>query len=194
MFLVSLKSTMHMQPFLFKMASATSVSNRQFLTVDEVLQGVFANADSAEEKIESETETEPSSPEEVDESDLTLPKANQNYAPKRGPRIRGSLSRANLNQIKAAEKEVEREALENKWKRKDSKPHISNFTSISTINAELPDDPPLDLYLDEGFYKYFTLQTNLYAAQHLQSNSNLPLHSRFQKLKDVSNNLLTFAS
>lgn len=75
MFLVSLKSTMHIQPFLFKMASATSVSNRQFLTVDEVLQGVFANADSAEEKIESETETEPSSPEEVDESDLTLPKA-----------------------------------------------------------------------------------------------------------------------
>ena len=42
-----------MQPFLFKMASATSALNRKFLTANEVLQGVFADADSAEEKIES---------------------------------------------------------------------------------------------------------------------------------------------
>lgn len=39
-----------MQPFLFKMASATSALNRKFLTANEVLQGVFADADSDEEK------------------------------------------------------------------------------------------------------------------------------------------------
>ena len=63
-----------MQPFLFKMASATSALNRKFLTANEVLQGVFADADSAEEKIESKSETEQSSHEEVHKSDLTPPK------------------------------------------------------------------------------------------------------------------------
>lgn len=69
---------------------------------------------------------------------------------------------------KVTEKEAEKETLENKWKREHSRPHISNFTGISTINAELPDDPNplgfLDLYLDEESYKYLTLQINLYAA------------------------------
>ena len=58
------------------------------------------------------------------------------------------------------------------------------------INAELPDDPTpldfLDQYLDEEFYEYLTTQANLYAAQYLQANPNLPPHSRFQKWKDVS--------
>ena len=48
-----------MQPFLFKMATASSTSNRKFLTVEEVLQGLFADADSSDEAIESGSETEP---------------------------------------------------------------------------------------------------------------------------------------
>ena len=91
---------------------------------------------------------------------------------------------------KKTSKEAERIALEDTWKRKDSRPHIPEFTSKSSINAELPDDPTpldfLDLFLDEEFYGYLTTQTNPHAAQYLQANPNLPPHSRFQKWKDVS--------
>ena len=87
-------------------------------------------------------------------------------------------------------KQAERVALEDSWIRKDSRPHIPEFTSKSLINAELPDDPTpldfLDLFLDEEFYEYLTTQANLYAAQYLQANPNLPPHSCFQKWKDVS--------
>ena len=90
-----------------------------------------------------------------------------------------------MAQKKTSSKEVKRVVLEDTWKRKDSRPHIPEFTSKSSINAELPDDPTpldfLDLFLDEEFYEYLTTQTNLYAAQYLQTNPNLPLRSRFQK-------------
>ena len=90
---------------------------------------------------------------------------------------------------KTASKEAERVALEDTWKRKDSRPHIPEFTSKSLINAELSDDPTpldfLDLFLDEGFYKYLATQTNLYTSQYLQANPNLLPHSRFQKWKDI---------
>ena len=109
---------------------------------------------------------------------------------KRGPRTRGGLSRTSLAQKKTSSKEAERIALEDTWKRKDSRPHIPEFTSKSSINAELPDDPTpldfLDLFLDEEFYKYLTTQTNLYTAQYLQANPDLLPHSPFQKWKDVS--------
>ena len=70
MFWSLLKNTVHMQPFLFKMATVSSTSNRKFLTVEEVLRGLFADAYSSDETIESGSETEPSSSEEEDESDL----------------------------------------------------------------------------------------------------------------------------
>ena len=70
-----------------------------------------------------------------------------------------------MAQKKTSSKEAERVALEDLWKRKDSRPYIPELTSKSSINAELPDDPtPLDfndLFFDEEFYEYLTTQTNL---------------------------------
>ena len=95
-----------------------------------------------------------------------------------------------MAQKKTSSKEDEKVVLQDTRNGKDSRPHIPEFTSKSSINAELPDDPTpldfLDLFLDEAFYEYLTTQTNLYAAQYLQANPNLPPHSRFQKWKDVS--------
>ena len=167
------------------MASVTNTSNPKSLTIEEVIEGVFADADSADEAITPESETL----EEDDESGAPPTKNHQNKARKRG-RNRGGLSRTSLAQKETSSKEAERVALEYTYKRKGSRPHIPEFTSKSSINAELPDDlAPLDflgLFLDEEFYEYLTTQTNLYAAQYLQTNPNLPPHSRFQKWKDVS--------
>ena len=178
-----------MQTFFFKIASVTNTLNLKSFVAEEVIEGVFADADSADESITSESETETSTSEEDDESGAPPTKTHQNNSHKRGPRTRGGLSRTSLVQ-KNTFKEAERVALEDTWKRKDSRPHIPEFTSKSSINAELPDDPTpldfLDLFLDEEFYEYLTTQTNLYAAQYLQANPNLPPHSRFQKWKDVS--------
>ena len=116
-------------------------------------------------------------------------KTHQDNVRKRGPRTSVG-SRTSLAQKKTPSKEAERVASEDTWKRKDSRPYIPELTSKSSINTELPDDPTpldfLDLFLDEEFYEYLTTQTNLYAAQYLQANPNLPPHSRFQKWKDVS--------
>ena len=167
-----------------------STSNRKLLTVEEVLEGIFADADSADEAIaESETETT-SSEEEEDEIEVPPPKSHQNNGRQRGPRTRGGLSRTALTQKKAASKEAERVALEDTCKRQESRPNIPEFTSKSSINAELPDEPvPLDfleIFLDMEFYEYLTTQTNLCAAQYLQANPDLSPHSRFRKWKDVS--------
>ena len=179
-----------MQTFFFKMASVTNTSNLKSLTVEEVIEGVFADADSVDEAITSESETETSTSEEDDESGAPPMKTHLNNVRKRGPRTRGGLSRTSLAQKKTSSKEDEKVVLQDTRKRKDSRPHIPEFTSKSSINAELPDDPTpldfLDLFLDETFYEYLTTQTNLYAAQYLQANPNLPPHSRFQKWKDVS--------
>ena len=104
MFSSLLKNTVHMQSFLFKMATASSTSNRKFLTVEEVLQGLFADAHSSDETIESGSETEPSSSEEEDESDLAPLKTHQNNTHERVPKTRGGLSRANLHQKKSNRK------------------------------------------------------------------------------------------
>ena len=75
--------------------------------------------------------------------------------------------------------------MEEKRKREDSPPTIPEFTTNSAIHAKLPEDPVpidfLDIFLDEEFYNYLTHQTNLYAAQYLQANPDLPPHSRFRK-------------
>ena len=81
------------------------------------------------------------------------------------------------------------EALEIKQQQVKLRPYIPQLTAISTINPELLDNPTpitfLDFYEDEEFYdEYFTLDTNLLAAQYLQSN--LSPYSHFQKFKDVS--------
>ena len=133
------------------MASVTNTSNIKSLTVEEV----FAGADSADEAITSESETETSTSEEDEESGAPPTQTHQNNARKRGPRTWGGLSRTSLAHKKTSSKEAERVALEYTWKRKDSRPHIPEFTIKSSINAELPDDPTpldfLDLFLDEEF-------------------------------------------
>ena len=185
-----IKFKKHVQTFFFKMASVINTSNLKYLTVEEVIERVFTDADSADEAVTSESETETPTAEEDDESGAPPTKTHLNNARKRGPRTRGGLSRTSLAQKKRSSKEAERVALADTWKRKDSRPHIPEFTSKSSINAELPDDPTpldfLDLFLDEEFYGYLTTQTNPHAAQYLQANPNLPPHSRFQKWKDVS--------
>ena len=61
-----IKFRKHVQTFFFKMAS-TNTSNLKSLTLEEVIEGVFADADSADEAITSESETETSTSEEDDE-------------------------------------------------------------------------------------------------------------------------------
>ena len=147
------------------MASVTNTLNLKSFVAEEVIEGVFADADSADESITSESETETSTSEEDDESGAPPTKTHLNNARKRGTRTRVGLSRTSLAQKKRSSKEAERVSLEDTWKWKDSRPHIPEFTSKSSINAELPDDPTpldfLDLFLDEEFYEYLTTQTNL---------------------------------
>ena len=95
-----IKFRKHMQAFFFKMASATGTSNLKSLTVEEVIEGVFADADSVDEAITSESEMETSTSEEDDESGAPPMKTHQNNARKRGPRTRGGLSRTSLAQKK----------------------------------------------------------------------------------------------
>ena len=72
-----------MQTFFFKMASVTNTSNLKSLTVEELIEGVFADANSADEAITSESETETSTSEEDDESEAPPTKTHQNNACKR---------------------------------------------------------------------------------------------------------------
>ena len=106
-----LKFRKHVQTFFFKMASVTNTSNLKSLTVEEVIEGVFADADSVDEAITSESETETSAWEDDDESGALPMKTHQNNARKRGPRTRGGLSRTSLAQKKTS-KGAERVALE----------------------------------------------------------------------------------
>jgi len=146
---------------------------------------------------ESETELTISSEEEEEQHSDTVPdivtpppKVQQNNNCRRGPRTRRSLSRTSAAQTREEKKEEERKALEEKWKREDSPPTIPEFTATNTIHAQLLDNSVpldfLDIFLDDRFYNYLTLQTNLYAAQYLQANPNIPLHSHFKRWKDVS--------
>ena len=71
-------------------SSKKTASNKKFLTVDKVIQGVFADQDSDDAASSSENEIETSS-DDVD--DEVPPKVQQNNNHRRGPRIRGGLSR-----------------------------------------------------------------------------------------------------
>ena len=97
------------------MASVTNTLNLKSLTVEEVIEGIFGDADSAGEAITSEPETETTSKED-DETGVPPTKTHQNNAHKRGPRARGGLSRTSLAQKKTF-KEAERVALQDTWKR-----------------------------------------------------------------------------
>ena len=67
MLLGLIKLRKHVQTFFFKMASVTNTSNLKSLTVKEVIEGVFADADSADGEITSESEKEISTSEEDNE-------------------------------------------------------------------------------------------------------------------------------
>ena len=95
-----IKFRKRVQTFFFKMAPVTKKSNLKSLTVEEVIERVFADADLADEAITSESETETSTLEEDDESRAPPTKTHQNNARKRGPRTRGGLSRTSLFQKK----------------------------------------------------------------------------------------------
>ena len=85
-----------MELFLKWCLQKKTASNNKFLTVDKVIQGVFADQDSDDAASSSESEIETSSSEEVhsdDVDDEVPPKVQQNNNHRRGPRIRGGLSR-----------------------------------------------------------------------------------------------------
>lgn len=77
-------------------SSKKTASNKKFLTVDKVIQRVFADQDSDDAASSSENGIETLSSEEVhsdDVDDEVPPKVQQNNNHRRGPRIRGGLSR-----------------------------------------------------------------------------------------------------
>ena len=106
---------------------------------------------------------------------------------RRGVRTRGGIR--NVANRQSAKDQAERE-LEGKWKKEDTAPTVPEFTGEGKINAELPDDPStldfLDLYLDNDFYEYLTIQTNLYAAQYLAAHAILPRYSRAKHWRNVT--------
>ena len=130
--------------FFFKMASNSSYQRRT-LTTDEVINAVFADDDSADEFLESSSESEveeTSSDEETNTSvktgiDATNGRVHQK---RRGPRTRGGISRV---QLRKQAKEKEQEALEAKWKEKDKEATVPPFTSDCKMNVPLSDDPIL---------------------------------------------------
>ena len=120
------------------MASNSSYQRRT-LTTDEVINAVFADDDSADEFLESSSESEV---EETNTSVKTGTDATNGrvHQKRRGPRTRGGISRV---QLRKQAKEKEQEALEAKWKEKDKEATVPPFTSDSKMNVPLSDDPNL---------------------------------------------------
>ena len=126
------------------MASNSSYQRRT-LTTDEVINAVFADDDSADEFLESSSESEveeTSSDEETNTSVKTGTDATNGrvHQKRRGPRTRGGISRV---QLRKQAKEKEQEVLEAKWKEKDKEATVPTFTSDSKMNVPLSDDPNL---------------------------------------------------
>ena len=101
-----------------KMASSKATASvRKYLTVDEVIQGVFVDHDSDDTSSSSESEIETSSYEEVhsDEVHDEVPPEVQQNNRRRGPRTGGGLSRTSAAQKRSQKIEEEKKALEEKW-------------------------------------------------------------------------------
>ena len=75
-------------------------------------------------------------------------------------------------------------------KKEDKQPVIPDFIAQSGINANVNEETNtadfLGLFLDDEFFKLSVDQTNLYAAQYIAANPELPPHSRIRKWIDVS--------
>ena len=115
---LTVKKGLYAHGVLSKMASSKiTVSNRKSLTVDEVIQGVFADRDSDDAASSSENETETSSFEEVHSDgvdDDVPPKVQQNNNRRRGLRTRGGLSRTSATQKRSQKIKEGRKSLEEK--------------------------------------------------------------------------------
>ena len=102
-----------------KMASSKATGSvRKYLTVDEVIQGVFVDHDSDDTSSSSESEIETSSYEEVHSDEVhdeVPPEVQQNNNRRRGPRTGGGLSRTSAAQKRSQKIEEEKKALEEKW-------------------------------------------------------------------------------
>lgn len=152
-------------------------------STEEVLQGIFSGNGPKFEGFPSDSLTESSFEEEVGNIAVAPPTLPVR---KTGPQTRDRLWRAFIDSSK---KQLEEEWLEEVCKQKDSTSIISEFTA-SKINAELSDDPDtidfIDLFLNDEFFNLLATQTNLYAAQYMQVNLELPPPLRFKIWKDVS--------
>ena len=185
-----------------------SARHKKSLTIEEVIEGVFADRDLENEYSESqygseaETETETEEESEEDESGEQITgnarqesnNANGQDNIRRGMasigqgvRTRGGLRNAVQKRLSKQQEQV---MLKKKWKMEDRAPNIPPFTGASQINIDLPKDATpfnfLDLFLDDEFYEHFTFQKNLYAAQYIAAHDILPRYSSARYWKKVT--------
>ena len=180
------------------MASSTATRARQSYTTEQVIQNIFADEDSENEQVESETD-ESEEEETSGENDEHIqveaveepPVRGRGAIRRRGVRTRGGNRGGNRNQARLVAQTQKEAELETKWKHQDQQPNIPDFTGESKINFDLPEAATtldfLDLFLDDGFFDMLTLQTNLYAAQYREIHVILPRYSRARNWKDVTN-------
>ena len=107
-----------------------------------------------------------------------------------GVRTRGGSNRARSAEVLSKKNCEEQERLGRIWEKEDKQPVIPDFTPQSGINANVNEETYtvdfLGLLLDDEFFKLLVDQTNLYAAQYLAAQLELPPHSRIRKWVDVS--------
>ena len=150
------------------MAPSSIHHKRRSYTVDEVVDAVFANDDSADKYMQSESSKSECESSESEEP-VATPEPIRGNIVGRGPRATGDRSQSIL--WRAQIREAETRKLEERWKREDNPPVIPEF---------------LDLVLDNNLYMYLTTQTNLYMTKYLEPHPDLLLHSHYRCWDRVS--------
>ena len=190
----------------FKMASRQRV-----YTSDEVLDEVFADADSEYDENSDDSDFyDPSSSgespdeENAGENDGEASEEDDSYQPQliargraavrgnqgaRRGRGRGRGGRGRGNVVRRTSEEEER-LLEAKWRAVDQDPQIPDFTATPGIKVQLPDEAGagdyMKLFFTDEFFDLLVTQTNLYASQYIRNFPNLPTHSQARAWFDTT--------
>ena len=84
--------------------------------------------------------------------------------------------------------------MEQRWTNIGFAPDVQLFTGRYGLQAELPDDHNemdiLDLFLTPELYELIIVETNRYAKQYFEKNTDLPPFARARQWKDVDANEL----
>lgn len=143
---------------------------RRSYSVDEVVDAVFADDDTADEYMQSESSGS---------SEVATPEPIGGNVVRRGPETRNWRSQRILSRAEIREGETIK--LEERWKSEENRRVIPDFPAQSSINTDFTDDSKslefLDLFLDNDRYMYLTDQANLHATQYLEAHPDLPPHS-----------------